>query len=1289
MDLDSDDILLSSPDPLGGSPTTTTPLSASKGGSSRGRRTKTSSRALASHNSDQTFTLQDFTLSTPPTGKRAQRSSPTKSSAQAENLLSPWRIRVTVEAQREEAEQEEVAQRGKGSSSPSKRKSLDPRSYTTTVPLKGLETNSSPTKKRGRPRKSEQTPRRDSTPSARRGRLPKAVTGATEDGEATTKGQRKRGRPRGKGNADGLEDLVPEEQEPSVDELEGPASDLPRKSTILADKKGKGKRKAISPIKIAMDPDTNSADPASSADETLLDREEPGRALGNLDLNREASARRSVSPAENHPGSSPDEPEEDALENQYGQLDARFSPAKKTPLKSGLSGTSIGASSSTANGTSDEDTAPPTTRRSPRKVPLQKTSERSLSGPESVENASMHRVENYQELDSIMESEGFSMVSINALPCVRRQNITSGERAGGGLEDLLESAEEEPEAFEATAVVEESLKDQATSTSHATAQDGDIAMDGGSQPQTRSSAEANEAPHSAKSQRNVKVDTQTRSKERIDSSMFSNLTSSPPTHVLKNPSRADQSVQQTPSMECSSPSLPPLIPAIHPKQPQVLPSGEGTPKLAHVVRAGIALQGVVGKPDKLNSTSISPAKTRGKLRTDQQGLLKDLFGGFGRGTQRELRAGLRFGEELARRQRGSVERSLHEDDVFSDQTNQLVEYPILPTEQRQNDYALKVPGSAQLNYPHLTPHVTEQLPSPVSTQTAQADPDAMDWQTDTPVKVFTSSGEAQPQSEGGELEPADETVFSTYEEREARWQREREAVSRQIEVANSSQVIVIGDSSVVTNQRSWLKESTSLLGPNPRRHPPRPASRLEHRQDDIWQDVAAPVVPAAPQLHPLFDDVNKPRRGKIPSPWRKGDMNIPYSDEIEAEVDDATRQLAREEQEKSLQRQKAKAERERRRNRESWLDLSVLLGLKPSNSSDQVEPSSDNSPAVEQPKPLMPYEEETVVSASPFTSPARAQDRTPLATTTTELENHPEPQAPIETPSRYADSLASDGEWRKCHWQLLSDLYWATEPSKRAALFPESEKPPPRPTAKKHYKRTRSKAKKSSHHRASHSTGVPLASKSTNARRQPAPVHESDKPASYLPSFLPTSLLSYALGRFGVKEEPRAAPSRAPRQKTKERKSSFTNKLINRPSSVLGQWVENVTRRGLIIGPTEVEVITEFRDRLRAANLEAARDESIFNEVGNEVNAAKQKESRVGTDWDSEDPLYLWSEWYIARRLYAIIIAAKRREERREVEAANAALVEAEAKAELEARSEKDEPKKTRAQEGPRFQVVV
>jgi hypothetical protein len=102
--------------------------------------------------------------------------------------------------------------------------------------------------------------------------------------------------------------------------------------------------------------------------------------------------------------------------------------------------------------------------------------------------------------------------------------------------------------------------------------------------------------------------------------------------------------------------------------------------------------------------------------------------------------------------------------------------------------------------------------------------------------------------------------------RQAEWQLEREAVSWQIRMANSSQVIVI-DSEEDTPQASFRKHEGTIEG-----YGDEPTDHGDYA--DIWQQEARHAEPRSDSssfIEVTQDDIVKPRRSEIPSPWKRGE----------------------------------------------------------------------------------------------------------------------------------------------------------------------------------------------------------------------------------------------------------------------------------------------------------------------------------------------------------------------------------------------------------------------------------
>ncbi|KAL8921389.1 MAG: hypothetical protein Q9208_005715 [Pyrenodesmia sp. 3 TL-2023] len=330
--------------------------------------------------------------------------------------------------------------------------------------------------------------------------------------------------------------------------------------------------------------------------------------------------------------------------------------------------------------------------------------------------------------------------------------------------------------------------------------------------------------------------------------------------------------QVTPTSFHDSPTQPPPPkPAITTQQDREIDKPtSGTPKLARVVRAGIALQGVLSPVNQrsgsrlsssgLNSSSHLSSAASPKERLD------DLFSGFGPGTRRELRAGLRLGEELAKRQslesRSENNQEQTTGDVFASDLH--VRYPKLPDTSTVQGYNLKIPAVTRRPSPSFS---NTQLPSPARSE-VDADDDRMSWKYDTIPRRVASV----PSVQGGVADPdvPTKTPHSTDDtmlEREAEWQRERDAVSKRIQEANSSQVIVIASDD---------EDDGS------------PESDLEN-DDDIWLEEArnSRTDQSTSDVLPIFrqTEAPKPRRSQLPSPWMRKNHDNSESTPLPSDAD--------------------------------------------------------------------------------------------------------------------------------------------------------------------------------------------------------------------------------------------------------------------------------------------------------------------------------------------------------------------------------------------------------------------
>lgn len=278
----------------------------------------------------------------------------------------------------------------------------------------------------------------------------------------------------------------------------------------------------------------------------------------------------------------------------------------------------------------------------------------------------------------------------------------------------------------------------------------------------------------------------------------------------------------------------------------------GTPRLVRVVRAGIALQGVLS-PSRQQRTSESLAPWANhssplSFAASPKERLDELFSGFGPGTRRELRAGLRLGEELAKRQKPNPQSASQKNDVDVFAPDSDVRYPQLPI---ASHYTLKVPDSTMSKSPS---GFNAQLPSPARSD-ADADDDRMSWKYDT-VQSNTAQAKLGNLSTMDPTYPEPSPVNRTLLEKEAEYQRDREATSKQIQNANSSQVIIVNsDDEHESSHESDLEDD-----------------------GDIWQEEArsSNAHQSASDIPPIFlqNESRKPRRSQLPSPWMRKSHDV-------------------------------------------------------------------------------------------------------------------------------------------------------------------------------------------------------------------------------------------------------------------------------------------------------------------------------------------------------------------------------------------------------------------------------
>ncbi|KIW20338.1 hypothetical protein PV08_00913 [Exophiala spinifera] len=672
----------------------------------------------------------------------------------SEQNLSPWKIKVTVEAEPEDPEMEGIA----------------PRTMTRTmkIPL-----------------------RHDSSPTNLEARFSRERNSATAPGKSKRSGTPVRGaRNTSRSRRQSVTDL---NVRPLGDDAEEDdwlrQKKSPRKQGTSRSRKADEGDSTSSPVKpgrksaqaaVEVRQDTDAEDGYDGIHQQGSTPESESPELRTIDLNRVSVRGRPVS-AKSTTDSMPDGDEKDPDTQQSLAKPSRQKgkEVRKVSSNSALSYPTPSPSSSFHGDPDDvEDT-------------LQQDTEGRMTG---------------EGFDTVLESEGFTMIDLDTLPSARQFRSSPAM-----------AAESHPAGQE-----RENKPSDNPDKTHALAPAGDVSYPA------------------------LNAD---------ESEISSTVPSSPPVieqdrSLLKVPAPSSVGIRRVTPQPYSSPKLP--SPPRHILQRTANHRHRGS---ASALFAGIALQEVVSPEhsERHHSSQQKQSSVSRPLSSHED----HLFEGFDSRTKRELRAGLRFGEELAKRQ-------------SSDPADRATpgEAPA-----RKGDVA-----GLGISSRHEQPKPQQ------ATQVRRGETVVQH----TPVHTSSSMG-ADSRKGGGNVTQTPENqsimrqkpeLLDTMARREREWQLEREAVSRQIENASESQVIIIDsddESALPVKEQSMAEHSQ--------------CDQLhEDDEEDIWlaeaKNSSSSPLPATisdlpvqneqhKQLHPPKEVNDKPRRGLIPRPWRRGDDIAP------------------------------------------------------------------------------------------------------------------------------------------------------------------------------------------------------------------------------------------------------------------------------------------------------------------------------------------------------------------------------------------------------------------------------
>ncbi|KKY17435.1 putative at dna binding protein [Phaeomoniella chlamydospora] len=369
----------------------------------------------------------------------------------------------------------------------------------------------------------------------------------------------------------------------------------------------------------------------------------------------------------------------------------------------------------------------------------------------------------HEEFDSILESEGFTMISLDSIPSARHFISSPAETETRNVSYATTSTSRSP--------LEESFAN----------------------PNARLSARDQGSP-ALPNQRTLHA---IRSDTHDQSEISSTMPSSPPSSLDVAPSSSGPLPRlkgQTPDANVLSPKLPSPPRVVAHELAINFEEQPTPPRLARVVRAGIALQGVLSPKPRIQG-GTSPLRnfiTPGEHSSPNTTAPSSLFSGLDVGTKRELRTGFRLGEELAKQRSRSLS-------------------PLEPRSALSQHHAKQ---------PHTPTRETPRIPG-IDTIVAQ---------------------------------------------RERQWQSEREAISREIEMADTSQVIVIESDNEEGESRSASK-TIEYDAAN--------AEAFDSDdEDDIWlQEAHEPCQNSdpSPPAQKEMSHVSQPKRSTITSPWKRGE----------------------------------------------------------------------------------------------------------------------------------------------------------------------------------------------------------------------------------------------------------------------------------------------------------------------------------------------------------------------------------------------------------------------------------
>lgn len=366
---------------------------------------------------------------------------------------------------------------------------------------------------------------------------------------------------------------------------------------------------------------------------------------------------------------------------------------------------------------------------------------------------------------------------------------------------------------------------------------------------SRQSQNSGERPPSLRSSKQI----ETSNKSQDSSTLHSQLPSSPPcvaprrctyTAHLRQQRQLNTTLTQTPSIIFSSPALPPLNQVGRGAPLLAPPSEKSEPRaLSPTVRAGQMLQEIIIPSSSSRSRSQSLGSPFKSPTTDRKPSSSAAEGSYPSPGNARLNGPLPKLDLNDHFSGASQTRLPHQEDPF--RSSALTQQRSLSSEEKSR-YSLELPGGQK---------DCKSLNHDIESEASFQDDDAMSWQAEEQIPDPASIRSNKDDTNQSQNTPIQDKMSTA--DAEERWAAERAAVVEQFPNAGSNKIMVI-DSDDEDAPANEDEEAFGLL-----LETINSSSPVAERQNDPPQDV-----------------VEKPRRSKLPSPWRQNSRRLVYSDEL-------------------------------------------------------------------------------------------------------------------------------------------------------------------------------------------------------------------------------------------------------------------------------------------------------------------------------------------------------------------------------------------------------------------------